>query len=145
MNQIVTLDIQLRSGAVSETVSVAAEGALLESATAQLGTVITEEKIVDLPLNARNFSELVTLTPGATPVSVGENNSPLFVAKVGQSYFPAINGQTNRSNTFTLDGIYNNGNYGGTHAIAPNLDALSEFKVQSHRRPGGVRRTLPAV
>ncbi len=133
VNQIVTLDIQLRVGAMNETtVSVAAEGALLEAATAQLGTVITEEKIVDLPLNARNFSELVTLTPGATPVSVGENNSPLFVAKVGQSYFPAINGQTNRSNTFTLDGIYNNGNYGGTYAIAPNVDALSEFKVQSH-------------
>ncbi len=132
VNQTVTLDIPLRVGTVSETVNVAAEGALLEAATAQLGTVITEEKIVDLPLNARNFSELVTLTPGAAPVSVGENNSPLFVAKVGQSYFPAINGQTNRSNTFTLDGIYNNGNYGGTYAIAPNIDALNEFKVQSH-------------
>ena len=132
VNQIVTLDVQLRVGAVNETVTVAAEGTMLESATAQLGTVMTEEKIVDLPLNARNFSELVTLTPGATPVSVGENNSPLFVQKVGQSYFPAINGQTNRSNTFTLDGIYNNGNYGGTYAIAPNIDALNEFKVQSH-------------
>jgi hypothetical protein len=132
VNQIATVDIQMRVGTVTETVSVAAEGAMLEAATAQLGTVITEEKIVDLPLNARNFSELVTLTPGAIPVSVGENNSPLFVAKVGQSYFPAINGQTNRSNTFTLDGIYNNGNYGGTYAVAPNIDALSEFKVQSH-------------
>src|SRR5579872_2114782 len=132
VNQTVTLDVQLRVGTVTETLNVAAEGTLLEAATAQLGTVITQEKIVDLPLNARNFSELVTLTPGATPVSVGENNSPLFVAKVGQSYFPAINGQTNRSNTFTLDGIYNNGNYGGTYALAPNIDALSEFKVQSH-------------
>ena len=132
VNQTVTLDVQLRVGTVTETVNVAAEGALLEAATAQLGTVITEEKIVDLPLNARNFSELVTLTPGAIPVSVGENSSPLFVAKVGQSYFPAVNGQTNRSNSFTLDGVYNNGNYGGTYAVAPNIDALSQFKVQSH-------------
>jgi hypothetical protein len=132
VNQTVTLDVQLRVGTIAETVNVAAEGALLEAATAQLGTVMTEEKIVDLPLNARNFTELITLTPGAVPVSVGENSSPLFVAKVGQSYFPAINGQTNRSNTFTLDGIYNNGNYGGTYAVAPNIDALSQFKVQSH-------------
>ncbi len=130
--QKATLDFTLEVGDVRESVSVAAGNETLETSTTQLGTVITPEKIVDLPLNARNFTELITLTPGAIPVSVGENNSPLFVAKVGQSYFPAINGQSNRSNTFTLDGVYNNGNYGGTYAVAPNIDALSEFRVQSH-------------
>ena len=129
--QSATLDFTLELGNLQESVSVSAGAEMLQTSTAQLGTIVTPEKIVDLPLNARNFSELVTLTPGAIPVSVGENNSPLFVAKVGQSYFPAINGQTNRSNTFTLDGIYNNGDYGGTYAVAPNIDALSEFQVQS--------------
>lgn len=129
--QKATLDFTLEIGDVRESVSVTAGTETLETSTTQLGTVITPEKIVDLPLNARNFTELITLTPGAIPVSVGENNSPLFVAKVGQSYFPAVNGQSNRSNTFTLDGVYNNGNYGGTYAVAPNIDALSEFKVQS--------------
>jgi len=129
--QKATLDFTLEIGDVRESVSVSAGTETLETSTTQLGTTITPEKIVDLPLNARNFTELITLTPGAIPVSIGENNSPLFVAKVGQSYFPAVNGQSNRSNTFTLDGIYNNGNYGGTYAVAPNIDALSEFKVQS--------------
>ena len=129
--QKATLDFTLEVGNVQESISVSAGNETLETSTTQLGTVITPEKIVDLPLNARNFTELITLTPGAIPISVGENNSPLFVAKVGQSYFPAINGQSNRSNTFTLDGVYNNGNYGGTYALAPNIDALSEFKVQS--------------
>jgi len=129
--QKATLDFTLEVGDVQESVSVTAGNETLETSTTQLGTVITPEKIVDLPLNARNFTELITLTPGAIPVSVGENASPLFVAKVGQPYFPAINGQSNRSNTFTLDGVYNNGNYGGTYAVAPNIDALSEFKVQS--------------
>ena len=46
--------------------------------------------------------------------------------------FPAINGQTNRSNSFTLDGVYNNGHFTGTYDIAPSVDALNEFKVQSH-------------
>jgi outer membrane receptor protein involved in Fe transport len=133
VNQTLTLDIQLRVGAVNEVINVVAEGTALESATAQLGTVITEEKILDLPLNTRNFTQLVTLTPGAIPVSVAENRSnPLYVARVGTAYFPAINGQSNRSNTYTLDGIYNNGNYGSTYAVAPNIDGLSEFKVQAH-------------
>ena len=46
--------------------------------------------------------------------------------------FPAVNGQTNRSNSFRLDGVYNNGHYTGTYTVAPNIDALSQFKVQSH-------------
>jgi len=95
--QKATLDFTLEVGNVQESISVSAGNETLETSTTQLGTVITPEKIVDLPLNARNFTELITLTPGAIPISVGENNSPLFVAKVGQSYFPAINGQSNRS------------------------------------------------
>jgi hypothetical protein len=130
--QKATLDFAMELGDVKESVTVVGGNETLETSTAQLGTVISPEKIVDLPLNARNFSQLITLTPGATPVSVAENNSPLFVARVGQSYFPAINGQSNRSNSFTLDGVFNNGHFGGTYAVAPNIDALSEFKVQSH-------------
>lgn len=131
--QKATLDFTLELGSVQESVTVQGGNETLETSTAQLGTVVTPEKIVDLPLNARNFTQLITLTPGASPVSVAENSGGfLFVPRVGRSYFPAINGQSNRSNSFTLDGVYNNGNYGGTYAISPNVDALSEFKVQSH-------------
>ena len=131
--QKATLDFTLELGSVQESVTVKGGNETLETSTAQLGTVISPEKIVDLPLNARNFTQLMTLTPGATPVSVAENSGGfLFVPRVGRSYLPAVNGQSNRSNSFTLDGVYNNGNYGGTYAIAPNVDALSEFKVQSH-------------
>jgi len=40
--------------------------------------------------------------------------------------------KTNRSNSFTLDGVYNNGHFTGTYTVAPNIDALNQFKVQSH-------------
>ncbi|MBZ2186421.1 MAG: hypothetical protein K7J46_17075 [Bryobacter sp.] len=84
------LDFSLELRDVKESVLVIGGNETLETTTARLDTVISPEKIMDLPLNARNFSQVITLTPGATPVSVAENNSPLFVARVGQSYFPAI-------------------------------------------------------
>ena len=52
--------------------------------------------------------------------------------RIGVLTFPALNGQTNRSNSFTLDGVYNNGAFTSTYAIAPSIDSLEEFKVQSH-------------
>ena len=74
VNDTQTHDIQLTVGAVSETVEVTAEAALLQQSTSELGTVINEEAVKDLPLNGRNFSQLLTLTPGATPVSTAQGS-----------------------------------------------------------------------
>ncbi|MBL8173233.1 MAG: TonB-dependent receptor, partial [Bryobacterales bacterium] len=133
VNQSLRLDFSLEVGAVSEKIQVVGDTPLLEVNTAQLGTVVTEEKISELPLNARNFTQLLTLTPGAAPVSVAQNaGGGQTTPRIGILVFPAINGQSNRSNSFTLDGVYNNGHFTGTYSIAPNIDALSQFKVQSH-------------
>jgi hypothetical protein len=133
VNQSLRLDFALEVGQFSEKVQVVGEVANLEANTAQLGTVMTEEKIADLPLNARNFSQLLALTPGASPISVAQNaGGGQTTQRIGVLVFPAVNGQTNRSNSFTLDGVYNNGAFTGTYAIAPNIDELSQFKVQSH-------------
>src|SRR6185295_8602571 len=68
------------------------------------------------------------------PVSVGQNAGG-FEAPVtsgAQFTFPSINGQTNRSNLFLLDGIINQGTFTSTYAVAPIIDAIEEFKVHSH-------------
>ncbi len=132
VNQMARLDFILQPGVVTETVEVQGGAPLVESTSAQLGTVVTEEKISDLPLNARNFTQLLTLTPGVSPISVTQNASGNEVQAVGIRVFPAVNGQTNRSNNFTLDGIVNNGHFTGTYAVAPSIDALNQFKVQAH-------------
>jgi hypothetical protein len=133
VNQSVRLDFTLEVGQVTEKVQVVGEVALLEATTAQLGTVVTEEKISELPLNARNFTQLLTLTPGASPISVAQNRGGgQTTPPIGILVFPAINGQSNRSNSFTLDGVYNNGHFTGTYVVAPNIDGLNQFKVQSH-------------
>ncbi|HEY3458649.1 MAG TPA: carboxypeptidase regulatory-like domain-containing protein [Bryobacteraceae bacterium] len=132
VNQAATFDVKLALGRLAESVVVTASGELLNTTEAQLGTVITQEKITDLPLNGRNFTQLLTLTPGATPVSVAQNAGGGNVQKIGNFVFPAVGGQSNRSNTFTLDGVYNDSNWQSTYAIAPSIDAIAEFKVQSH-------------
>jgi Carboxypeptidase regulatory-like domain len=134
VNQTATLDVALEIGALGQTVNVEASAAGIEASTAELGTVITEKQVVDLPLNGRNFTQLLSLSPGVAPVSVGQNANGGFgvpVTQGSQFVFPAINGQTNRSTFYLLDGIFNYGSV-GTYVVPPIIDAIQEFKVNSH-------------
>jgi hypothetical protein len=138
VNETVTHNLALAVGDVSQTVEVTAEAALLQQSTSELGTVIPEQAVKELPLNGRNFTQLLTLTPGATPVNTAQGNgggtgfnAPL--ALPGSTFvIPSINGQWNRSNLFLLDGIVNEFFFGSSYAILPIIDAVQEFKVQSH-------------
>jgi hypothetical protein len=64
VNQAATLDISMQVGAVTEEVTVRGEAAVLESETAGRGSVIDERKIVELPLNGRDYNQLALLSPG---------------------------------------------------------------------------------
>jgi hypothetical protein len=134
VDQVVALNSTLRAGDVKVAVEVEAEGVQIESATSQLGTVMEQKKVQDLPLNGRNFTQLLTLTPGATPVSVGQNSSGGNTAVTAGSTFsfPSINGQPNRSNLYLVDGMNDNNAWYNTYAVAPVVDSIQEFKVNSH-------------
>ena len=132
VNQTATFNLTLEVGAVEQTVSVEAQGAAIQSSTAELGNVIAEREVVDLPLNGRNFSQLLSLNPGVAPVNVSQSSGGFTTAAVGEFTYPSINGQTNRSNFFSLDGIYNTGVILNTPAVDPIIDTIQEFKVQSH-------------
>jgi hypothetical protein len=75
VSQAVTVNVRLDVGLVTEKVDVAAEGSLLQTTTTELGTVIQQRVVNDLPLNDRNFTQLLTLTPGVTPVSTSQNRN----------------------------------------------------------------------
>lgn len=118
-------------------VQVTAESALIDSTSTELGTVIPQKAVHDLPLNGRNFTQLLTLTPGVTPVSTSQNNSIGGVeGNVGipNSGFadPSFHGQDNRSKLYFYDGIINTNVRGPTYIVIPNLDLVQEFKVVSH-------------
>ncbi len=139
VNQTATIDLSLAVGSQSEVVKISADTAQLDVSTADLGTVIATKQVNDLPLNGRNFTQLLSLTPGVAPVSVSQNGmggrAGGFTAPiaVGSAFiFPAINGQTNRSNYFLSDGLNNFGTFQSTYAVPPIIDAIQEFKVVSH-------------
>src|SRR5947209_9073996 len=134
VNQTITQTIRLELGSMTETVTVNAEAAILERSSSELGTVITDKAITDIPLNGRNFTQLLTLTPGVTPVSTSQNKSIGGVeGNVGipNSGFadPSIHGQQNRSKLYFYDGIINTNIRGPTYVVVPNLDLVQEFKV----------------
>lgn len=132
--QAVTLDAVLKVGSVSETVTVEATGIQVESSTAQLGTVISQQQVNSLPLNGRNFTQLLTLTPGVTPISTGQNSSASNTDVISSSSvsFPSINGAGNRSTIYLTDGLNNNQAWYNTYAVPPIIDMVAEFKINSH-------------
>lgn len=134
VSQVSTVDIGLSVGNATDTVSVQAEGQSLETGSSQLGSVIGSKEVNDLPLNGRNFTQLLSLTPGASPISVAQNGSgDRTPTTFGSAFtFPAVNGQTNRSNFFLVDGLNDENSWYNTYTVPPIIDAIQEFKVLSH-------------
>src|SRR5215470_6025446 len=137
VSQTVTQNFTFEVGGVTETVEVEFDAPLVNSTTAELGTVIEERVVADLPLNGRNFTQLLTLTPGATPVSTSQNRTigccEGNVGLPGSGFSDAsFHGQQNRSKLYFFDGIINTNIRGPTYIVIPNIDLIQEFKVVGH-------------
>ena len=139
VSQTATFDFALTVGTATQVVTVDAAATQLDVSGASLGTVIETKQVNELPLDGRNFTALLALTPGVVPIMTGQsagmqgNGGFGAAVAIGSDYsFPSINGQTNRSDFFLLDGLYNYSAIESTYAIAPVIDAIQEFKVVSH-------------
>jgi hypothetical protein len=131
VNQNATLDFKLAVSSTSETIEVTGAPPELNTTSATLGEVVGHEAVVQLPLNGRQFSQLVLLTPGAAPQEGGQQQS--FMVSLGAGgIVPAVNGQRPQQDNFTMDGVLNNNIYLNSWTISPPPDALEEFNVQSH-------------
>ncbi|HKQ74069.1 MAG TPA: TonB-dependent receptor [Blastocatellia bacterium] len=121
----IRLDVALTAGGVNEEVKVTADASLLRTETGSLGQVIPNRRIVDLPLNGRNFFTLITLVPGVAappPTTAGPS-------------FPRLNGGRPRVNEFLYDGISALQPEPGQVAFSPVIDAIQEFKVETNSPP----------
>jgi hypothetical protein len=129
--EIATINAALKVGSNAQTVEVSASTAFLDTSDASLGTVIPEQQVTDLPLNGRQFSELLQLSPGTVPIDNSQNagKAPNFGSGAAS---PGVDGQTNRSNIFLLDGIIASNPFFGGFSFSPSIDAIQEFKAQSH-------------
>ncbi len=140
VNESVTQNVTLEVGEITEVVEVVAGTDVLQTSSAELGNVVEEQVIRELPLQGRNFTQLLLLTPGVNPISTAQGpQSELGFGTEGNSGVPgsaivnaSIQGQQNRSKVYYMDGIINTSVRAGTYVALPDIDSLQEFKVQSH-------------
>ncbi len=121
----IRLDVAFDVGAVEEEIKIASDASLLRAETGSLGQVIPNRRIVDLPLNGRNFFSLIALAPGVAmppPTTAGPS-------------FPRINGGRPRVNEFLFDGVSALQPEPGQVAFNPVIDAVQEFKVEINSPP----------
>jgi hypothetical protein len=125
--QKIRVDVELTVGAVTETVEVTGESvAQVETTSSDLSQTITGRQVNQLELNGRNFTQLVTLTPGVVDQTGSDEGKVGVYGNVSYS----MNGGRNEYNNWELDGGDNMDN--GSNAtlnVYPNLEAIAEFKV----------------
>ncbi len=134
VSQVATIDLTLAVGAASTVVTVQGAAPILDTSNSSLGTVIGTQQVNDLPLNGRNFTELLTLTPGATSANTSQNSSVCCAPSANGSTVvtPSVNGQSNRSDFFLTDSLPNLEAQFTTYGVPPVIDDIQEFKVVSH-------------
>jgi hypothetical protein len=129
VNQRARVDATLALGGLAEATEVVGLAPLTRTDSAELGEVIEERAVRELPLNGRNFATLVYLLPGVTPGQAGENLSGASTFNPrGASNFNALGSQAN-TNAWLVDGIDNNEYTFNTVIVQPTVESVREFKV----------------
>lgn len=134
VNQRLQADFSLELGAVSERVQVTASAAVLETASSEIGQVREAKEIVDLPLNTRNFTQLVQLAPGVL-TGVGGASGLLGYTSGRGTNGAVINGAPVEDVLYIIDGINSMDTDAGVLIFFPPVDSIYEFKVQTSSAP----------
>ena len=143
VGQTLAVNVTLQIGEVTETVTVNAETPLLETSNADRGMVIDNQRVTELPLNARNPFMLSYLSPGITYNGPAIYQRPFDNGAIADW---SINGGQNRNNEFLLDGAPNNSIQGGNNiAYVPPVDAVQEFKIVTNSYDAQYGRTAGGV
>ncbi len=138
LNRNARVDVTLTVGAVTERVSVTADAPLIETTTNEMGGLVDQKRVVELPLNGRNTLSLVSLVPGAQQLETGN-------AQGFQENKTNINGQRQEQSNWLLDGGDNTSplrNYGND---VPNPDAIQEFRVVTNNYGAEFGRSVGGV
>jgi outer membrane receptor protein involved in Fe transport len=123
----VRVDFGLGVAERAEDVTVEATAPAVRTDSAELGEVITEERISDLPLNGRRFSDLVLLSAGSGLSTAGTSDTPLLQTGPNLN----INGSRSTHNSYTIDGVTATDYYFSNLSISTSVDAIAEFKIVS--------------
>jgi hypothetical protein len=131
VQQTARVNFALELGTISEQATVTGVSPLVETANATIGTVIENRRIVELPLNGRNYLQLVALSPNVSAEFAGAGQSGDRQGGTRANQQLSISGQRREFNYYTLDGVDNTDVNFNTYIFLPSVDALEEFKVQT--------------
>ncbi len=138
-------DIKLATGEAVQTVTVEAQTPLLQSDNATVSSTVTAKAVQDLPLNGRNFVQLVQLVPGANE---GPGNGLTSGGRPDdrrQTAGFSVNGQDNVLNDYTVDGIDDNERIIGTIGIRPDVEGIQQITVETNSYAPEAGRTAGGV
>ena len=124
LNEIATVDITLQVGSNIDTVEVTGAPPVIDTTTTQLGAVMTDQSVRELPLNSRNTYQMLQLQPGVQ----SQLGADLFYGS-SNSGVVSVNGGRGRSNNYMVNGGDGNDIFVNGPAIQPSPDAIEEFRV----------------
>lgn len=122
VDQIARIDFSMQLGSMAETVTVSSEVPLLESQSGALRGLVDEQRIVGLPLNGRDMTQLLSIQAGVIPRSTNTGEGNAF----------AVNGTRGNGVAYNLDGGTNTNSYRNFSGIFPNPDTVQEFSMQKN-------------
>ena len=124
VNEHPRVDFQMQVGAQTATVTVEAGTLAVQTETSSVGTTIEQAKVAQVPLNGRNFLELALLAPGVYPGTPGTRISDRGGAL-------NVNGMRDSMNSYWLDGMDDTSIGVGQFTVAPPLDSVQEFRMET--------------
>ena len=131
VNQEYRADVQLVVGSTTQTVNISAAAVQVESTSTQLGDVIEDKKIVDMPLNGRSYIDLLGLQAGVVPVSAGSASAYGTAVASGDLFNGtlSVSGSRESYNAYMVNGGDVNDSMANGASVVPVLDSIQEFRV----------------
>src|SRR6266487_2683203 len=126
INQVLTLNATLQPGATQETVEVSSEAPLVDTTSTQLGAVVDDRSVSQLPLNARDTYQFLQLQPGVMSTT-GTGNQVVYGSDKSGSV--SVNGGRGRANNFSVNGGDANDQFVNLPTVQPSPDSIAEFRV----------------
>jgi len=124
LNQVVTLNTTMNIGEQREVVDVTSEAPLVDTTSTQLGTVVNDRAIVQLPLNQRDTYQFLSLQPGVQ----SQVGADLYYGG-GSSGSVSVNGGRGRANNFSVNGGDANDSFVNLPTVNPSPDSVEEFRI----------------
>ncbi len=125
VEQHLNLPFTMEIGQMSEKLVVTEAAPLVQADTSTVGNVVDSQRMVELPLNGRRFSQVALLVPAATTLAAGN-----LMARPERDSF-SVAGLPNTANYYMIDGIDNNDISINIASVKPSIDSIREYKIMS--------------